>query len=726
MLTLRRFPILKFVISAAVFLLSACPQLAAGKHTPTLDELLNLKSVSNPRISPDGKFVAYIVQETDWKENAYVNQVWLANVETGQSFQLTRGKKSSDSPQWSPNGRWLAFVSEREVMVPPAPSTAEKSEKAESKPGARQIWLISPQGGEAWMLTSHETSVGSFKWSMDGKQIAFTAPVAESKDMKDRKEKYSDYEVFEEDFTQNQLWMVDVSTAEKSFSSAKAAQRTKDPKVNVESFSWSPDSTRIAFQGTRNPLLAFAEESDLYLLDLVHENAVQKIVALEGPDGGPVFSPDGKQLAFVTALGQKYSFYLNSHIATVNLEAVLAHPATKPSEVNDVTARFDESPQLLDWGLDGIYFGALQKTDSHIFRMDPQAKSLTRVTAPEHFAVGGASFTKNFKTMAFTAADAQHVSEVFVSSVASFAPRKLTDINAQIADWTVSSVEMISWKSKDGATIEGVLHKPADFDPHKKYPLLVMIHGGPTGVSRALLNPGNRYYPVEVFLSQGAVVLEPNYRGSAGYGERFRSLNVRNLGVGDMWDVMSGVDAMVAKGIVDESRMGSMGWSQGGYISAFLTTNTDRFKAISVGAGISDWMTYYVNTDITPFTRQYLHATPWDDSDIYALTSPITNIKKARTPTLIQHGQFDKRVPIPNGFELYQGLKDQNVPAKMLIYAGFGHGITKPKSNRAVLQHNLDWFNHYIWGEPIPPDSPLRGSGEGKPISSKQDSKEEK
>lgn len=314
--------------------------------------------------------------------------------------------------------------------------------------------------------------------------------------------------------------------------------------------------------------------------------------------------------------------------------------------------------------------------------------------------------------VAFTASDDTRVAEIFVSAITPFAPRKLSDMNKQLNAWTLGSVELISWKSKDGASIEGVLHKPADFDPHKKYPLLVVIHGGPTGVSRALMNPANHYYPVELFLSKGALVLEPNYRGSAGYGESFRSLNVRNLGVGDMWDVMSGVEALIEQGIADPSRLGSMGWSQGGYISAFLTTNTDRFKAISVGAGISDWMTYYVNTDITPFTRQYLQATPWEDPSIYALTSPITNIKKARTPTLIQHGQFDKRVPIPNGYELYRGLRDENVPARMIVYAGFGHGITKPKSNRAVLQHNLDWFSHYIWGESIPPESPLRGSGE--------------
>jgi dipeptidyl aminopeptidase/acylaminoacyl peptidase len=320
--------------------------------------------------------------------------------------------------------------------------------------------------------------------------------------------------------------------------------------------------------------------------------------------------------------------------------------------------------------------------------------------------------TKDFKTVAFIAEDETHMGELHVSAVSPFSPRQLTDMTAQVKDWKLGTVEVVSWKSKDGALIEGVLHKPPGYDSSKKYPLLVMIHGGPTGTSQPTLSPEEYAYPVQTFLSKGALVLEPNYRGSAGYGAAFRALNVRNLGVGDMWDVMSGVDSLIAKGIADPNRLGAMGWSEGGYISAFLTTHTSRFKAISVGAGISDWTTYYVNTDITPFTRQYLQATPWEDPEVYAKTSPITTIKQAKTPTLIQQGSNDKRVPVPDSFELYRGLQDEGVPARLILYTGFGHGVNKPKSQRALLQANLDWFGHYIWNEPLPKDSALYGSSE--------------
>jgi dipeptidyl aminopeptidase/acylaminoacyl peptidase len=284
-------------------------------------------------------------------------------------------------------------------------------------------------------------------------------------------------------------------------------------------------------------------------------------------------------------------------------------------------------------------------------------------------------------------------------------------MNAQTTNWTTSALEIVSWKSQDGTTIEGVLHKPVDFDPSRTYPLLVVIHGGPTGVSCAVPFTST-IYPIDVWVPRGVLVLEPNYRGSAGYGEKFRALNVRNLGVGDAWDVLSGVDSLIARGWVDPAKVGTMGWSQGGYISAFLATHdAARFKAISVGAGISDWTTYYVNTDIHPFTRQYLKATPWDDPEIYAKTSPITYIKQAKTPTLIQHGATDQRVPLPNAFELYQGMQDNKVPVKLIVYQGFGgigHGPSKPKSYRATMDHNIEFFDQYLLGTPAKATSDQR------------------
>ncbi len=640
--------------------------LAVLGQTPTIDQSLALKSASAPKISPDGRFVSYLVNETSWEENEFVSQIWIAMTATGERYQLTHNKKASASVEWSSDSRQVAFLSDRD--------------------GKQQIWVISPTGGEAAQLTSVDTGVAAFKWSPDGKSIAYTSSGPESKSRKERKEKYGEFEVVKNDYTLNHLWLIPVPEDLKE--KPKPEQLTQSHSFTVNQFSWSPDSKRIAFAATRDPDLSSQDTSDIYVLRL-SDKFLKKLVETRGPDRNPLWSPDGSEIAFETAAGQDVHFYKNSHIG------VVAADGGAPRVLGE---KFDEDPHLVEWSPSGIYFEALQRTSSQLFKLHPENGKTERVSAPEAAANSQASFTRDFKTVAFTCVSPGAYSEICVSPVAHFAPKPVTNMADQLKPFTLARRELIEWKSKDGTPIEGVLIKPADFDPMKKYPLLVVIHGGPTGVDRPVIQ-ADRYYPVEMFVAKGAIVLKPNYRGSAGYGEKFRSLNVRNLGLGDYDDVISGVDALIAKGYVDKNRVGAMGWSQGGYISAFITTYSDRFKAVSVGAGISDWMTYYVNTDIHPFTRQYLQATPWDDPEIYRKTSPISYIATAKTPTLIQHGELDKRVPIPNAYELYQALEDRGVPVKMYVYKGFGHGINKPRQQRAVMEHNYEWFSQWIWGE---------------------------
>ena len=662
---------MKTLLSLLTLLLVVSPA-TAQTHVPTLDELITLKSITGTQISPDGKWVAYTVNYGDFKQDAFVTQIWVANTDTGKSLQLTRGEKSSSNPRWSPDGQWLAFLSNR----------------IEDK---NQIFVIDPNGGEAQQLTKSETAINGFAWSEDGKVIAYGATEPTSQPLKDRKEYYGDYDVVHAGYNHVHIWTLDVAEAMKSPVAGK--QRTKKTDFSVDSFSWSPDGSTIVFSATVNPDLIQSTTDDIYLLKL-SDDSVKKIVDQPGPDNIPRFSPDGKQIVFSTAMGVKHYFMTNGRLAIVGVDG------GKPKSITD---DFDENPNLLEWNRNGIYFSGFKKTASHLFRVDPVSAKITRVSQPDNLMSGSFSFARNADQIAFTVASPTSISEVFVSNTQSFAPRKLTNLNEQTKPFTLATREMISWQSQDGTPIEGILIKPANFDPAKKYPLLCIIHGGPTGVDRpVLLTPDARYYPADIWAARGALILKVNYRGSGGYGEKFRKLNVGNLGVGDAWDVLSGVDFLIAKGWVDKNKVGCMGWSQGGYISAFLTTSSDRFVAISVGAGISNWSTYYYNTDITPFTINYLGTDPAEDPAIYLKTSPMNYIKKARTPTLIQHGELDRRVPIANGYELRQGLEDRGVKVEMVVYKGFGHNITKPKSMRAVMQHNISWFNHYIWGDPMP------------------------
>ena len=632
--------------------------IALPKVAPTVDQILSLKRAGNPELSPDGRRVAYTVRRTNWDDNAYETDIWLADVASGSVRQLTTAKKSSQSPAWSPDGSRLAFVSDR----------ADK----------RQIYLINPEGGEAEPLTSVEDGVSAFAWSPDGRSIAYTATEPKSAALKDREKKYGEYQVVEQEYRMTHLFVIDVAT--------KATRTLTSGPFTVGAFQWSPDGRSIAFDHRANPSPASSGTADISIVS-VADASVRKLVTQDGPDSNPTWSPDGSHIAFQTAMANPDYYYTDSRIAIV--------PAAGGTP-QVLTAAFDEDPNIVAWKSSGLFFSASDRTYANLYRLDPETKAIAKVMPDDSTVKSGFSLSKDGSAYAYLRADAKTMAEVYVGN------RKLTDLNAQTTGWATSTLEVVNWKSRDGATIEGVLHKPLDFDPSRRYPLLVVIHGGPTGISRAVPFTSTTY-PIDVWVPRGVLVLEPNYRGSAGYGEKFRSLNVRNLGVGDAWDVLSGVDSLIAKGLVDAARVGAMGWSQGGYISAFLATHdAARFKAISVGAGISDWMTYYVNTDIHPFTRQYLKATPWEDPEIYAKTSPITYIRQAKTPTLIQHGAADQRVPLPNAYELYQGLLDNHVPAKLIVYQGFGgigHGPSKPKSHRATMEHNIEWFDQYLFGD---------------------------
>ena len=648
---------------------------APASKTPTIDQSLEMKSASNPRISPDGRRVVYEVQSTNWEDNSFDRNLWIADVASGETRQLTSAKKSSTGAAWSPDGKWIAFLSDRPAQI--SGSAADK----------KQLYVISADGGEAQQLTKSETDVGAFEWAPDSRRLAFAASDPEPKSLKDRKEKYGEYSVVHADYQMTHLWTLELPDAAAN-TAPEAKRLTEGNAFSVGSFAWSPDGKRIAFNAQRDPDLISGFSNNIYVVTVVGK-AVKKIVDTPGPDTNPRWSPDGKKIAYQTAASSKFFFYTNSRIAVVPAEG---------GTPDILTAAFDEDPNLIEWGPDGIYFEAVQKTYGHLFRVNPETRAVEKLDAPDHVVAFGFSFSRDFKHAAFRAAMENEYVEIYTASVAPWKAQKLTAMGDQLKPFVVAHREVISWKSADGTAIEGILYKPSDFDAKKKYPLLVVIHGGPTGVDQPVVN-ADRYYPIERFVAKGALVLRPNYRGSAGYGEKFRALNVRNLGVGDYADVISGVDALIAKGSVDKDRVGAMGWSQGGYISAFITASSDRFKAVSAGAGISDWMTYYANTDITPFTPQYLHATPWDDPEIYKKTSPISYIAKAKTPTLIQHGENDRRVPIPNAYELRQALEDRGVPVKMVVYKGFGHGITKPKQQRAVMEENEKWFAQYIWGE---------------------------
>jgi dipeptidyl aminopeptidase/acylaminoacyl peptidase len=661
----------------------------------SFEKWISLKSVGSPIISPDGRTVVYGVGTTDWTSNSYDNELWISR--DGEApIQLTRTpKNSSVAARFTPDSKFVSFLADR----------GDKS----------QIWLIAVNGGEAMQITRDEDGINSYEWSPDGRQIVYLKTDPESKRDKTVKDRFGAFGVEGEEYRQSHLWLLNFNydsivlagqvpcypvkkdSTNKTDSLTKikgqdcialpVAKRLTDGNFNVGGYSWSPDGKRIAFNRQVNPLINSSISSDIIVIDVATKQ-MSTLIANPTGDFFSRWSPDGSSFVYTSSLSDSTSFfYKNNRLFIYDM-------ATKASL--EIAQDIDENKFIGDWNTHGLFVGALEKTKQKMYSVDPQTGKSTALAIPLDL-VGGVSFSRNTDNMVVSGRNYADLNEIYLWKF-NQPLKKLTNNSAQITGWNTPVNEVISWKSKDGAEIEGILLKPRNYDASKKYPLLVVIHGGPTGID--LPDPTPTYvYPIMHWVEKGALVLRVNYRGSAGYGEKFRSLNVRNLGVGDMWDVVSGVEYLNKRGMIDTSRMGSMGWSQGGYISAFLATNTTIFKAISVGAGISNWVTYYVNTDITPFTRQYLKATPWDDMAVYMKTSPMTNINKARTPTLIQHGEFDRRVPIPNAYELYRGLQDRGVPSKLIVYKGFGHGISKPKERLAAIWHNWQWFNRYVFGE---------------------------
>lgn len=666
------------VVAAVLAIWLGQPVQAADAPAPILPvQAVGMASVANPQLSPDGRRLVHEQTRADWQANRIVTDLWLTDVASGSTRPLTRGARSATAARWSPDGRWIAFLSDRSA----GPDSA-----------GRQLQLMPADGGDAITLTSLPDGVDAFDWSPDGKRLAFIAAGERPAALKARDKALGNWRIVRGDHVPAQLWLIDVAGLGAGPASApppRALTPASGPSVTALKF--APDGRRIAFAAQPTPELTTEDKTEIFTI-AVDGGAPVQITRGNGPNDNPLWSPDGRWIGFVTADGSPNSYFANQRLARVPADG---------GAVQLLTRGFDEDARPVSWDAGGLWFAARAGTEAGLWRLDPDSGAISRVALGDASIATGFSRTADGSALAFVGSAPNRVPEVMV--MAGGQTRTLTRMAAQWQGKAVATRELVRWKSADGTRIEGVLYGPATLQPGRRYPLMVIIHGGPTGIDLPDVRP-DRIYPAEWFVARGALVLRPNYRGSAGYGAKFRALNYRNLGIGDYADVIGGVDMLVKQGLVDPARVAAMGWSQGGYISAFITTSSTRFKAVSVGAGISDWLTYYANTDITPFTRQYLGATPWSDPDVYRRTSPITYVNKAQTPTLIQHGSNDQRVPIANAYELRLALEDRKVPVKMVVYDGFGHAVNRPRQMVAVMAENLAWFGHHIFGDPLPAD----------------------
>ncbi|MEK4575671.1 prolyl oligopeptidase family serine peptidase [Bacillus mycoides] len=637
----------------------------------SIEEIISLPTLSGTNISDDGKNVAFVKKTANWEDNTYRNYVWIYEKDKEQSYPLTDGDIDSTHPLWSPDSKTIAYLSQ-----------------GGDGANTNQIFVKSIDGGSKVQITDEKEGVNTFKREPTGKGFYYVAQSKECEEIKKRKERYGDFHHVGKEHRNNCLYYVEIEKGiqndkgERKVSSVYQLTNGKD--FYIHNFDISNDGTKVVFMAT--PSLNDHMNGDLYILDVEAEE-LQKMNVDKLLGGSVCFSPEGSKICYSASIREKE--YYRNHIQESTLEIY----DMNTGEVIQPLTNFDSTVMPLQWTDKGILIRWQDKTN-YLIGLLCEDGTVEMLSDKVDGFIMDASITRDGRHISYSKAITNETFEIYLDD------KKITDENSFFKGKLKSNREIISWQSSDGFEIKGVLSTPVDFDANKKYPLLVVIHGGPAWASFPIFSDCfNEKYPIEQFIEKGFIVLEPNYRGSSGYGNEFLKANYRKQGIADYDDVISGVDKLVEQGIADKDRVGVMGWSNGGYISAFCSTFSNRFKAISVGGGITNWSTHYVNTDIPYFIRMHLGNTPWNDPEIYTKTSPMTYIKSACTPTLIQHGEKDARIPTSNAYELYQGLRDMEVDTELIIFKGMAYSSDQPGINVAIMKQNLMWFSHYILGE---------------------------
>ncbi len=645
-----------------------------GKTRWTPELMVQQKYVGAVQVSPDGKRVAFTVRQAvmDAERSDYQTQIHLANTDGTEPLQLTQGDKSCDNPQWAPDGKLIAFVSARG--------------------GKRDVWIIRSSGGEARRLTQVKTAVSSFKWAPDGKQIVYAATdplsLAEERAIREK----TDVRVLDENIKLSRLYVVPVDDH---------AAAVPEPRLLTKGnyhvnggpgrggYDWSPDSKLIVFSHTRTPKADDWTTADLAIVEVATATA-RPLVQTPAAEFAPLFSPDGKSIAYVASDSPPTW----GGVGTVHVVPVQGGSARPLAETFD---RFGRYSELVGWAADGkrLYYTEARGTTVKLNAL-PLDGTAEVITQADGMIAGGVHLNQARTMVGFTWETPDHVAEAFVSPASKWAPVRVSQVNKDRAELPVGRTEVIRWKAADQLEIEGLLTYPVNYEKGKRYPLLLVIHGGPAGVFTQSFIGGPYPYPLAAFAANGYAVLRPNPRGSSGYGAKFRYANYGDWGKKDYQDLMAGVDHVIAQGIGDADKLGVMGWSYGGYMTSWVVTQTKRFKAASMGAGVCNLVSMTGTSDIASFLPDYFGGEMWDRHDVYRAHSAMFHVKGVSTPTLIQHGERDDRVPLSQGLEFYNALKRQNCTVKMVIYPRSPHSIEEPKLLLDAMNRNLQWFEQYV------------------------------
>ncbi len=708
---------------------SAAAQGAAeGRRPMTFLDVQQMRTIGAPAPSPDGTWMLYTISTPDWKDASRQTDIHLVSLQQGvaSSRQMTfTQEKNETSPAWTRDGRAFAFLSNRDAPENAAsrnqiflmrPDGGEARRITDAKDGVRDF-AFSPDG--AWLafragkvgeeqlyrlpvsglgtagpepLTKQVAGVGSWKWGPDSSRIYYVAPDSGDPLEKERREKKFTVNIRNMETPLASLWVV-------ALDPVAPKRLTEDAAASVTTFTISADGKWIAFTGQsakryeRNITQA-GIYADLYLLDAGAGTVERLTNNREVPESGASFSPDNQWIAFSAPDDvEKYSM--------TNGRVYLRAVADRGTPFRKLGGSFDGDVTVGFWSPDGgtIYFNEGLRATNQVFALDVKQNTVRQVTSEK----ASLSIDRDDDTgvITITYSDPATPATLFTVPSANEIGRRaawvqLTDANPQVRQIALGQHEEITWKSKDGTMVGGVLVKPVGYEPGQRYPLIVAIHGGPASADVLGFNGG---YNSQVYAGAGYVVLRPNYRGSTNYGYKFKTGIVGSYFAPGYEDIMSGVDALIAQGLVDPDRMGALGWSAGGHWSNWILVSTDRFKAISSGAGTSNWISMYAQSDVQRNRQYYLgDKLPYDDFDAYWNQSPLKYIRNAKTPTMIHVVEGDPRVPAPQSIELHMALKQLGVPTELFMYPGSTHGIPDARNQLAKAVAEMAWMDYYVRG----------------------------
>jgi dipeptidyl aminopeptidase/acylaminoacyl peptidase len=679
------------------------PVPSSGLRMLTVDDYFRIKDVEDAQISPEGKWVAYTVETHKLKEDKNEKRIWMISTSGGEAIPLTAESVSSSHPRWSPDGKYLAFLSGR----------GEGKEEDEKK---KQVWVLNRQGGEAQQLTVTIQDVDHFAWSPSGDRLVLVLQDPSPEELEAAKDKDKDAEVEKTKdaakpkprpwvidrlhFKEDEIGYLDRRRKHLFVFTLADHQMTQITSGDYDDSepAWSPDGRSIAFTSNRTEEPDSNFNSNIWTVAADNTDKGKtpvRVTSGRGTDGSPTWSPDGKWIAFTTQLDPRFFQYATFHLAVAPAAGGETKVLTKAPDRNASAPRFSADGR---W----IYFIVDDDGTQNLLRVLAAGGEISR-------PIGGRRMVESFSmnkdgVVAAVIADATRPPEAYLLPPSGDLRRLTATNDALMSQLRLADGEYVHFQSKDGTTVAGYLYKPPDYKPSTRYPTILRPHGGPVWAYYAEFN-----FDLQLFAANGYVVLAPNPRGSSGYGEDFCKAIFADWGNKDYQDDMAIVDYAVAQGLADPDELGVGGWSYGAISTNFIIAQTTRFKAAISGAGEFLFVTNYGH-DLYSREWEYELGLPWENRALWEKLSPFNSITKITTPTLIMGGESDWNVPVINGEQMYQSLKRRGVPTLLVVYPGEFHDFTRPSFIRDRYVRYLHWYGHYLKSEG--PSAPPPSLGE--------------